>query len=190
MDAAGVYFARGTDALVARIVCQTLGRIYSRLETRPNFSEDESYKTSHHTSRGFKAQFPEPRPHSKERHPASPFLLFGVYLAKHSKLAATTLIQHGVLPLVSRLYDEPSLTTYRLGADDDMVVSGTSRRMMCQICYMLLVEIAKHCDLQDCIIKEELRQDIVATSRAFSIRYFGFKWWEIDDEGTNDLQVS
>ena len=56
---------------------------------------------------------------------------------------------------------------------------------MHQLSLELLVQISKHVDLRDCTIKQELRDEVVAASRATSARYFDIRWWEVIDDNSD-----
>lgn len=170
LNAAGVYFAGTADEVIYYIVGRTLEGIHLKLATQSDPSDTLS-EVSHLKSAAATVGEAGTRHPSLERHPASPYLLLGIYLAKHSGLAATAMLQHGLLPLVESLYDEPPLAKH---VGRDTAVSGVSQRIMCQLCRAILEEISRHCDLRDCMIREELQGEVVGISRALSMRCFNW----------------
>lgn len=171
LKVADIYFAKNADEVIYYIVGRILEGIHMKLATESDPSDNLS-EVFHLKSAAATVGEAGTRHPSLERHPASPYLLLGIYLAKHSGLAATAMLQRGLLPLVESLYDEPPLAKH---VGRDIAVSGVSRRIMYQLCHAILEEVSRHCDLRDCMIREELREEVVGISRALSMRCFN--WW-------------
>ena len=125
---------------------------------------------------------PPPR-HASRGHPASPLLLLSFYLAKHSARASKVFLARGLLDTLEALFDEPGAPVAR-GA-----IGGPTRRTMHQLSHALLVQVSRYFDLDDCTIKQELYDEIVAASRAASARYHDIQWREIFDEELDALRI-
>lgn len=115
-----------------------------------------------------------------ESHPASPFLYCAIRLAPRSSRVRKGLVEHGVLKVVERLYDEDEVIVHT--DRGDTVMSATSRHMMIQLCYLLLRGISDCYDLSKTTLVEELRADISAYSRSVNRRFFAPEVWEMRDD--------
>ena len=164
LNAAGIYFARSADDSICHIVDRILEGIHRRLATQCDISG-----VANVPSRTTVIKLDQSSYACRYGHPASPFLLLGIYLAKHSSFAAATMHRRGILCPIEYLYNEFLSATYQ---HDGLAFSEVSRQHLYQLCYSLLAEISRHCDLEDCAVKQELREEVVAASRALSLRFF------------------
>lgn len=100
---------------------------------------------------------PSPLPHlCSNRHPALPVLWFAAHLASRSATASALLLKNGVERAVAELYWDPGLSRYHCG-------------QLHHACYMLLRSLSVHCNMQDCVEKVLLRQEVIDTSRRQSL---------------------
>ncbi|KIP07899.1 hypothetical protein PHLGIDRAFT_117667 [Phlebiopsis gigantea 11061_1 CR5-6] len=175
LEATGTFFARSADLFTD----YTVDRILQRIGI-------QWHSPSVHASRRSTDLVAAPPTGSLDgagpaaRHPASPLLLLSIYLATHSRRVSEAMVARGLLATLQRLFDEPVVGPR--GARRTPAVSGASRNVMHELSHELLVRVARHVDLRDCTIKQELRDELVAASRALSTRAFGVQWWETIDE--------
>ena len=70
------------------------------------------------------------------------------------------------------LYDQ-DFPDIRVRQDDPYV---QTREELYKLCLRLLTATARHCDLRDCVLVDELKADIRLCSRQLSEEYFGVFW--------------
>ena len=106
------------------------------------------------------------------RHPASPFLSFSIFLVDRSETAARLLLEGGLVRTLEALYDQ-DFPDPRVRDDDPYV---QTREELYKLCLRLLRAMSRQCDLQDCVLLEELTEDVRRSDRELSEQYFGVFW--------------
>lgn len=106
------------------------------------------------------------------RHPASPFLSFAIFLVDRSEIAARLLLDGGLIRTMEALYDQ-DFPDPRVRDDDPYV---QTRDELYKLCLRLLRSVSRQCDLRDCVLLEELKEDVRRSDRELSEQYFGVFW--------------
>lgn len=188
IDAAAVVISRYPEPVIEGVVAHLIAGMAPDFDDEFDFAAVERMlEEAPYFSRSWLP--PDRRWHGDDvvlpyHHAASPFLLCAYHLALHSKAAASRLVEHGLVGRIERLYDSDGNTPSHGAAYEQRrkaMVVKQSRKVMLELCYGLLVCVSKQCDLRDCMVMEELRLDVMATSRALSERHFGIflDWKEI-----------
>ncbi|GJF00365.1 hypothetical protein PsYK624_166510 [Phanerochaete sordida] len=105
-------------------------------------------------------------------HPAAPALLCALRLAAWSADARRGLVARGVVRAVERLYD----------AEEAAAVSAISAHIMLALCCALLLALGECYDAARSTLVEELRAEVVRSSRAMARRFFAPEVWEMRDD--------
>ena len=180
LEAATMFFQASSDVFIRSAIHRVLRRIYvnskpTRKSHGPMPRKQRTLMCRNCAANDATSQS-DPSYFAPNPHPASPLLLFCIFLARKSKEMSIIMLETGLLTLLQSLFDEPSTIIH---SRRTFPVSGTSRQIMHQLSLELLVQISKHVDLRDCTIKQELRDEVVAASRATSARYFDIRWREV-----------
>lgn len=171
LEAAAIFFSRCDSSLVHEVVGRILNGLCCDLPRRVPRRED--VEALRRDAPFLDLSHPLP---NRIQHPASPFLWFAIHLSHKSRTACKELVDGGLVGAIERLYDQEPPGSYQKEMQGAM--TSHSRQIMLQLCYLLLTAVSRHCDLRDCVLKEELSAEVREESRQLSEHYFGCVWMD------------